>query len=127
MTFEEALVVGDILKIELPTSPDLMMAQWANASFVRDLERAKKQWGGIVARLDSLQKATLDLIEMITNVRMAYTLELKSAKVPGDRELIVIAEDLAATLLKTKRALGRLQLGLADDIDERNPAGEGHR
>lgn len=115
MTLEEALVMGDILKIELPTSPGPLKAQWANASLILDLARAKKELGRIVERLDSLQKATLDLIEMITNVRIAYALELKSAKVTGDRELLAIAEKLAATLLSTKMALGRLQLELADD------------
>jgi hypothetical protein len=127
MTLEEALVIGDILKIELPTSPAPLKAQWANASFILDLARAKKEMGRIVERLDSLQKATLGLIEMITNMRIAYDLELKSATVTGDRELLGIAEKLAATLVATKIALGRLQLELADDTSKRGPAGEARR
>lgn len=127
MTLEEALVIGDILKIELPTSPGPLKAQWTNASFILNLARAKKELGRIVERLDSLQKATLDLTKMITDMRITYALELKSAKVTGDRELLAIAEKLAATLLETKGALGRLQLELADDTSERRPAGEAPR
>jgi hypothetical protein len=127
MTLEEALVIGDILKIELPTPRGPLKGQWANASFTRDLDRAKKEWNRIVERLDSLQKSTLDLVEMFTNMRITYALELKSSNMTGDRELLAKAEDLAAMLLATKRALGRLQLELAEDTGERGWAGQSSR
>jgi hypothetical protein len=116
ITLSEALVLGEVLQIELPTSPGPIKAELANASFARDLERAQKDWLRIVERIASLQDATNDLISTSNNTRLTYTADMEAVGVTGDQKLLSLAQDLDEKLQSTKKALASLQAELGDPI-----------
>jgi hypothetical protein len=116
MTLEEALVIGEVLHIEVPTSAGPIQAELANVSFARDLDRAQKQWRRLVERLVSLQKATNDLVGSSTGIRLRYIADVKAAGGTGDQKLLSLAQSLMEKASETKKALDVLQ-GELDDPD----------
>jgi hypothetical protein len=114
MTLNEALVFGEVLQIELPTSPGPIKAELANASFARDLGRAQKDWLRIVERIASLQDATNNLIGTSDDLRMTYSADMEAIGTAGDQKLLLLAQALTKKLQSTNKALASLQAELGD-------------
>jgi hypothetical protein len=92
MTLEEALVIGEVLQIEVPTSAGPIQAELANVCFARDLDRAQKQWRRLVERLASLQKATYDLVDSSVGIRLKDIADVKASGGTGDQKLLSLAQ-----------------------------------
>jgi uncharacterized protein YndB with AHSA1/START domain len=114
MTLEEALVIGDVLQIEIPTSAGPIQVELANASFARDLDQAQKQWHRFVKRLFSLQKATDDLVDSFLDIRLRYIEEVRTASGTTDQELLSLARSLIKKASATKNVFDVLQEELDD-------------
>jgi hypothetical protein len=116
MTLEEALVIGEVLHIEVPTSAGAIRVELASASFARDLDRAQKEWRRLVERLVSLHQATDDFVQSSAGIRAGYAADLKAAEGTGDQKLLSLAQSLFEKALATKQALDVLH-GELDDPD----------
>jgi hypothetical protein len=114
MTLEEALVIGEVLHIEVPTSAGPIKAELANASFAGDLDRAQKQWHRLVERLASLEEATNDVVNGTIGIRMRYIADVKAAGGTGDQKLLSLAQSLIEKASATKKVLDLLQEELDD-------------
>jgi len=108
MALEEPLVVGEALQIEVPTSAGPIRVDLANVSFARELNRAQKQWHRLVERLAGLQKATNDLVENSTGIRLAYIVDVRTASGTEDEKLLSLAQTLIQKASATKDVLDAL-------------------
>jgi transcriptional regulator with XRE-family HTH domain len=114
MTLEEALIIGEVLDIEVPTSAGPIQAELANVSFAEDLDRTRKQWRQLVERLASLQEAIDDLVDSSTGIRLGYISDVKAAGATGDQKLLSLAQSLMERASATKNVLDVLQRELDD-------------
>jgi hypothetical protein len=121
MTLEEALAIGEVLQIEVPTSAGPIRVDLANVSFAQELNRAQKQWRRVVERLVSLQKATNGLVDSFTGIRFRYVIDVKAAGGTEDEKLLALAESLVKKASATKSILDVLQDELDDPEWQKEP------
>lgn len=114
ITLEEALVIGEVLQMEVPTSAGPIRVDLANISFARDIDRTQRQWRRLVAGLVSLQKASNDLVEGSTGIRSRYIVDVRTASGTEDEKLLALVQRLIENASATKDVFDALQEELDD-------------
>ena len=114
MTLDEALVIGEVLNLELPTSPGPIRAELANTSFHSEVEKVRRNWFHILGRFPSIQQGIIDLHASISGIQGSYIAEMRAVQSLSEKGLVQSAEDLTNKISKAKSGLEALQKALND-------------